>query len=75
MAQKLHLNISSTDGGKIYYFVCSLSLLKYHWETYKEEEHKLKQTKILSLNNKTEMILLAPYMTLTLGPLISQELT
>lgn len=36
---------------------------------------KLKQTKILSVNNKTEMILLAPYMTLTLGPLISQELT
>lgn len=67
--------MSSSDGGKMNYFVSSLSLLKHHQEKYKEEMQKLKQTKILSVNNKTEMILLAPYMTLTLGPLISQELT
>lgn len=52
--------------------IMSPALLKHHWENMR---HKLKQTTILSVNNKTEMILQAPYITLTLGPLISQELT
>lgn len=55
--------------------ILSPTLLQHHREKYEDERHKLKQTTILSVNNETEMTPLSPYITLTLGPLISQERT